>query len=173
MDDIDGIILIGDEESVKSYDRENSISDPNWVQRQPGEGGWKSETESKINPETTRSGKNRVDYVSSNESEDGMFYLSMHSAGHQKRYLSSTPSPTGNHVYGEGNAPNIISSGSIVVRIMRQKDSKILDLLDKSIPVNGCYKNRIINNFGTNKAINSYDKKDKQRIGPRKSDGSY
>jgi RHS repeat-associated protein len=168
MDKTDGLILIGDEESVKAYDRENDLSG-DWIQKGEGKSGWQT-SQKGYNPESTNMGKNRLGYVTSEEKGDRLSLFVLHSIGHQMKQRTIYD----DHVGGKKNYPNIMSTGVDLFAYMRQRGAKgASEIMSDKRFGNKHWRRKVIENFGTNKAIDNYDRNDKSRIGPRKADGSF
>ena len=94
LDETDSIVLIGDEENVKAYDRKNNLSG-DWLSNREEKKGWRTDDDG-YNPELTRQGENRISYVTSDLSEDRLLLFTLHGIGHQKRKISKYD----DHVYG-------------------------------------------------------------------------
>jgi hypothetical protein len=179
MDNSDGVILMGNSEDIKSYDRKYNITGFDESQNAKGEKGWmpikKPETGGLIvNPENTVQGDKRGGYIDTKTtSEDEQIYLMLHSAGHMKKVPNTYDD---DHISNESN-PNIMLSGEEKSAYLRHNPkSRVKDLWSSKLPYNDGFKNRMITNFGNKTAVDNYDKNkannDKQ-IGPRKEDGSF
>ncbi|WP_282088346.1 RHS repeat domain-containing protein [Aquimarina algiphila] len=167
LDDTDGIVLVGTEENVKAYDRENNLSG-NWGANKEGKAGWTT-SDGGYNPELTRQGEERISYVTSNEKDDRLLLFTLHGLGHQKKKQTNYD----DHVYGKENYPNIMNTGVDLFAYLRKRGAKTSDVLSKDRPGNRHWQRRMTQNFGNKKAVDNYDKNDKSRVGPRRQNGRF
>lgn len=167
LDDTDSVVLVGEEESIKAYDRENNITG-NWGANKEGYRGWKT-SDKNYNPEVTRQGENRATYVTSKEKGDRLILFILHGLGHQSRDVL----PYDDHVYGKQNYPNIMNSGIDIFAYLRSDEAKASDIYSSNRSGNAHWKSRMLRNFGNKKAVDNYEKNNRKRIGPRKKDGGF
>jgi len=167
LDDTDSVFLIGEEESVKAYDRENNITG-NWGSNKEGARGWRTSDQG-YTPEVTRQGENRASYATSKEKGDRLILFILHGLGHQSKEIL----PYDDHVYGKQNYPNIMNAGIDIFAYLRSDGAKASDIYSPDRQGNVHWKSRMLRNFGNKKAVDNYEKNDKKRIGPRREDGSF
>jgi RHS repeat-associated protein len=183
IDKNDGVILMGQAEDIKRYDRENGVTGMSGsYYTESGEKGWipvrYSENGVAFNPENTVGGERRGGHIDTETTNfDKQVLLLLHSAGH----MTKGPIRWDDHINNKENIPNIMMDGNTEGAWRRQDEENTYNLLwDSKQSGNSHWKRRMIENFGNNEPKDNYDKnkqnKNSQRgnrQGPLKEDGSF
>ncbi len=168
LDATDAIILVGNVEQVKAYDRKNGLTPETYLNRKAGSEGWKGNDAN--NPETTFSegkaiGVGYIDVSAITDSKNQINseyggFLMNHSTGHMADEFKYNigVDPHRNSIGGE-IVPNIMMNYDKAQLFMNlQRGNNIQDLITSKNHLNDLFKSEMTNHFGNDPANDNYQR---------------